>query len=269
MKTKKVKRVILIVALVVVVLTIMQLFILGYKGGIGPLKFLKNNKMAKLPGNEEQYHPENVVPLENSPLKGKRLLFLGSSVTNGSASLEKSMADYIAVLDGADVIKEAVNGTTLAGKGGNSYVSRLKKLDTNQSFDAVIVQLSTNDATQKVELGSLSDSMELGSFDTKTVVGAMEEIIAYAQATWNCPVIFYTGTKYDSSNYQAMVDVMPSLEEKWGIHVIDLWNDPEMNAVSAEDYELYMMEDGIHPTQAGYLLWWVPVFQENLYKWIG
>lgn len=267
-KKKKTKKTIMIIAIVVVVLTIAQLFILGYKGGIGPLKFLKNNKMAQLPGNVVQYHPENVTPLENSPLQGKRLLFLGSSVTHGSASLEKSMADYIAVLDGAEVVKEAVSGTTLADRNGTSYVSRLKKVDTNQSFDAVIVQLSTNDATQKVELGTVSDSKELGSFNTKTVVGAMEEIIAYAQKTWNCPVIFYTGTKYDSSAYQAMVDVMPALKEKWGIHVIDLWNDPEMNAVSAEDYALYM-NDGVHPTQAGYLLWWVPVFQENLYNWIG
>ena len=78
---------VLIVALFLVVLTLAQLFILGYKGGIGPLKFLKNQKMAKLPGNAEQYHLENVEPLADSPLKGKTICFLGSSVTNGSASI--------------------------------------------------------------------------------------------------------------------------------------------------------------------------------------
>lgn len=267
-KKKGSKKKLVIIAIVLVVLTITQMFILGYKGGIGPLKFLKNNKMAKLLGNAAEYHPENVVPLENSPLQGKRLLFVGSSVTNGSASLEKSMADYIAVLDGADVVKEAANGTTLADTNGSSYVSRLKKLDANQHFDAVIVQLSTNDAKQKIELGTVSDSREPGSFDTKTVVGAMEEIIAYVQATWDCPVFFYTGTKFESEAYAAMVGVMPQLEEKWGIHVIDLWNNEQMNAVSPEDYAFYM-NDEIHPTQAGYLLWWVPVFQEYLYNVIG
>ena len=34
----------------------------------------------------------------------------------------------------------------------------------------------------------------------------MEYIIVYAKQTWNCPVIFYTGTKYDSKQYQQMVD---------------------------------------------------------------
>ncbi|MCM1411833.1 MAG: SGNH/GDSL hydrolase family protein [Lachnospiraceae bacterium] len=263
---KKVKpaKIITIVAVIVVVLTITQLVILGAKGGIGPLKFLKNNRMAKLPGNAEQYHPENLTALEDSPLQGRRFLFLGSSVTNGSAALEVSVADYIRILDGCEVVKEAQNGTTLADNGGSSYLSRLKKVDTNQHFDAVIVQLSTNDAKQKVALGEVSDSREPDAFDTSTVVGSMEAIIAYAAETWDCPVIFYTGTKFESAEYQAMAETMPLLQEKWGIGVIDLWNNAEMNAVSEEDYAFYM-SDEIHPTQAGYLLWWTPVFQEYLY----
>ncbi len=47
------------------------------------------------------------------------------------------------------------------------------------------------------------------------------------------------------------------------IGVIDLWNNEEMNAVSDEDYDLYMY-DSIHPTQAGYLEWWTPVIEEEL-----
>lgn len=264
-KKGKVMKILLIIVIAAMVLTIAQLTVLGYMGGIGPLKDLRNAAMAKLPGNAEQYHIENVEPLESSPLSGKRLLFLGSSVTYGAASLETSMADYIRVLDNCEVVKEAENGTTLAEKNSFSYVSRLKKLDAGQQFDAVIVQLSTNDAKQNVTLGAVSDSRD--SFDTKTIIGAMEEIISYCQNTWNCPVFFYTGTKFDNAAYEAMVNVMPALEEKWGIHVIDLWHNEAMNAVSAEDYALYMQDD-CHPTQAGYLLWWVPVFEKNLYKWV-
>lgn len=264
----KKKKTWIIVGCVVAALTVGQLFILGYRGGIGPLKFLKNNRMAKLPGNAEVYHAENLSPLDNSPLQGKRLLFLGSSVTNGAASLNVSVADYIRVLDGCEVVKNAVNGTTLADAGVSSYVSRLEKTDSAQSFDAVIVQLSTNDATQKKPLGEITESKAIEDFDRKTVFGAMEYIIAYAQETWNCPVVFYTGTKYDSETYQAMVDGLLRIQEKWGIGVIDLWNDPEMNAVSAEDYALYM-NDPIHPTQAGYLKWWTPKFESYLYDFLG
>lgn len=201
--------------------------------------------------------------IENSPLAGKKLLFLGSSVTYGSASLGVSMVDYIAILDNCDVTKEAVSGTTLAKTGSNTYVSRLLKVDPAQNFDAVICQLSTNDATQKIALGEISASTVLEDFDRNTVIGAIEYIIAYVKQTWNCPVIFYTGTKYDSKPYAAMVDALLRLQEKWDIGVIDLWNDSDMNAVSAADYEFYM-NDPIHPTQAGYLKWWTPKFEAYL-----
>lgn len=267
---RKVKpaKVIGIVAVVVVVLTIAQLAVLGALGGIGPMRFIRNHMMSKLPGNAEQYHPENQAAVENSPLAGKRILFLGSSVTRGSAAMEVSVADYIRVLDGCEVVKEAQNGTTLVDKSGSSYLSRLKKLDTEQHFDAVIVQLSTNDATQKLPLGEVSGSTDPDTFDTSTIAGSMETIIVYATETWDCPVIFYTGTKYESAEYQAMVETLLQLQEKWGIGVIDLWNNADMNAVSEEDYGFYM-HDEIHPTQAGYLLWWTPVFQKYLYEWLG
>lgn len=262
------KKVIIIVVVVIVALTVAQLAVLGALGGLGPMKFLRNIMMSKVPGNAQQYHPENVTPVENSPLAGKRILFLGSSVTNGSAAMEVSMADYLKALDGCEVVKEAVNGTTLLDKGGSSYFGRLKKLDTNQHFDAVVIQLSTNDATQKLPLGTVCDSKDPSSFDRGTIVGSMEAIIQYSMETWNCPVAFYTSTKYDSAEYEAMVEVLPALQEKWGIGVIDLWHNEAMNAVSEEDYVFYM-HDKIHPTQAGYLLWWTPVFQEYLYSWLA
>ena len=34
--------------------------------------------------------------------------------------------------------------------------------------------------------------------------------------------LFYTGTKYDSKQYQQMVDVLFELQDKYGIGVIDL-----------------------------------------------
>lgn len=264
-KTNK-KKVIMTVSIVVVVFLVVQLTAMGWIGGLGPLGFLAQVRMSRIPGNAEEYHLDHVQPLANSPLQGKTICFLGSSVTYGDASLGVSMADYIAKLDGCTIIKEAVSGTTLAGSGSSTYPSRLlENVDPNASIDILVCQLSTNDASQKKALGSVLDSTDLEAFDRETVVGAMEYIIAYAKATWGCDVVFYTGTRYDSPEYQAMVDVLPALKEKWDIGVIDLWNDPEMNAVSQANYDLYM-NDNIHPTQAGYLKWWVPKFQQALYE---
>ena len=143
-----------------------------------------------------------------------------------------------------------------------------QRQDPNAQFDAFICQLSTNDASSAIPLGEISSSRNLEDFDTKTVLGALEYIIVYADTTWHCPVVFYTGTKYDSPAYGKMVEQLLKLQEKYEIGVIDLWDDAEMNQVSEEDYKLYMF-DVIHPTQAGYLNWWTPKMEAYLYDYLG
>ena len=267
---KKKGKIVLIVAAAVLVLALLGgLIFIGAAWRIGPFGFLRDIYLRKLPGNAEAYHLENVEPLTESPLAGKRICFLGSSVTNGDASLNVSFADYIPLRNGCTYVKEAVGGTTLVDNGDTSYIQRmLRNIGTDEHFDAFICQLSTNDATKKMPMGAISESTTRSDFDTATVAGAMEYIICYARETWNCPIIFYTGTKYDSAQYAEMVEFLYALQEKWDIGIIDLWNNEEMNAVSKEDYKFYMA-DSIHPTQAGYLLWWTPVMEQYLYETIG
>ena len=58
-----------------------------------------------------------------------------------------------------------------------------------------------------------------------------------------------------------MVEAIDQLSQKWTIGVIDLWNDDEVNDMSASnDY----MNDDIHPTRRGYKELWTPVFKECL-----
>lgn len=217
-------------------------------------------------GNNDKYSVANVQSLSNSPLQGKTIIFLGSSVTYGSAAKGESFVDYMVKRDGIVAVKEAVSGTTLVDEtvwGKKSYIERLKTIDPTIHADAFICQLSTNDASMKKELGTISDSFELEDFDTQTVAGAIEYVIAYAKQTWDCPVFFYTGTQYKSEHYEKMVALLLDIQAKWDIGVIDLWNDAEMNAVSKADYALYMV-NGIHPSRAGYRDWWTPKFEAYL-----
>lgn len=222
-------------------------------------------------GNDDQYSAANAQPLSGSPLQGKAIIFLGSSVTYGSAAKGESFVDYMVKQDGIVAIKEAVSGTTLVDEtvwGKKSYIERMKTIDPTIQADAFICQLSTNDATMKKPLGEVSDGFELEDFDTQTVAGAIEYVIAYAKQTWDCPVIFYTGTQYKSGHYEEMVALLLQIQEKWGIGVIDLWNDAEMNAVSKADYDLYMV-NGIHPSRAGYRDWWTPKFEAFLSEYLA
>lgn len=201
------------------------------------------------------------------PLDGKTFMFLGSSVTYGSASGGTSFVEFIKLQGNCNVIKEAVSGTTLVDNGDSSYVKRFennlvaKYKDTK--VDHLIVQLSTNDATQKKPLGKVIKSTSKTAMNTASILGAIEYIVAVAKETWGCEVSFYTGTKYESDLYGKMVEALYEVQKKWGIGIIDLWNDEEMNAVSEADYKRYM-SDSIHPTLLGYRVWWTPKFIAHL-----
>ncbi len=261
MKKKIGKRIAMIVGIIFIVLIILS--------GLGYLfrDQIVNLSFTKKPGNADIYHLENVEPNEKSGLKGKTLLFLGSSVTRGSAALNVSFIDYMERIDEITVVKEAVSGTTLVTEDENSYIPRMEAMDSEIQADCFVCQLSTNDATKGKQLGTIADSFERADFDTTTVAGAIEYIISYAQDTWNCSVVFYTGTRFDSEEYSQMVDLLLEIQQKWGIGVIDLWNDADMNAVSEEDYDLFMV-DSIHPSQAGYLEWWTPKFESYLTEYL-
>ena len=202
----------------------------------------------------------NTHPTARTPLTGKRMLFLGSSVTYGSAADGVSFVDFIAARNGCHVIKEAVSGTTLVDDGADSYIARLKRIDPSTPVDLFVCQLSTNDATQERPLGAICAD---GDCDTGTVAGAVEWIISHVRGTWNCPIAFYTSPRYDSASYAAMVELLGGIAGKWRIAVIDLWNDAGFNAITGEQRARYMA-DPIHPTRDGYLEWWTPRFEEAL-----
>lgn len=114
-------------------------------------------KLKRHPGNAEKYALDQVVEQEIEELNGKKIIFLGSSVTYGASSKGVSFVDYIGKRNHIKIVKEAVSGTTLVDENADSYISRMKKIK-EEDVDIFICQLSTNDATQKKELGAVSES---------------------------------------------------------------------------------------------------------------
>lgn len=257
---KKRTKVILIILTAVVVQQAAWIAFCGWKWGWGPFHKLSEYRYRSMPGNADRYAVSQVKPSGDETLKGKTVIFLGSSVTYGAASLGESFADDLSARLQCNVVKEAVSGTTLSTTSPNSYVTRLDNIKTRQA-DLFICQLSTNDASQKKPLGEVTDSERMEDFDTDTVAGAMEYIIAYAKDKWDCPVVFYTNPKYDSDEYAAMVELLYEIRDKWGIGVIDLWT--ELPEITEEERALYMA-DAIHPTRAGYLEWWTLVMEKDI-----
>lgn len=257
------KKMLVAVVAFIVLLCMLQLIFVGWFGGIGPFRGLEEKRMRKVAGNQSEYDFSQLEQMEGSPFPGGKIGILGSSVTYGSASQGQAVGEYLAARLGTELYKEAVSGTTLTDGESNSYVSRLKTIPAEEKFDLFLCQLSTNDATLAFPLGEVSEETDLDRFDTSTVIGAMEYIIAYAKAAWGCPVVFFTGSYYNSAAYGKMVDALKELQVKWGIGVLDLWSDKEFNTLSQEQRILYMWDD-IHPTKAGYSRWWGPELERQL-----
>ena len=178
-------------------------------------------------------------------LKNKTILFLGSSVTYGSASQGVSFVDIIRDNCGAICIKEAVSGTTLTDINEKSYVSRLKAIDKDIKIDLFICQLSTNDATREIEISKIKEAICF--------------ILNYVKKVFDCPIVFYTSTYFKSDKYASMIELLYSLKKQYHFYILDLYHDEDMLNVSGEDYKQYM-NDPVHPTFLGYKEWWTPKF---------
>lgn len=237
---------------------------LGYQYKKEILRFVYEQKLKFHPGNGNNYAVINAGSNPDTILTGKTIGYLGSSVTFGAASGHVSFVEYIARRNRGKYVKEAVSGTTLVDEGEDSYIRRMKKMDPDTKFDAFVVQLSTNDATQNKKLGTISQS---GLYDTKTITGAMEYIISYVKNTWHCPVLFYTNARYESEAYAAMVQRLKELQKKHVIGVIDLYTDDAFNDITDEQRNLYMA-DPIHPAKAGYLQWWTPEIEKQMISYL-
>ena len=217
-------------------------------------------------GNDPRYF-YCVQHEQDSPLKNKKILFLGSSVTKGMKSLGVSFADMLRRKYDFLMIKDAVNGTLLVEKGRDSYVSRLEKYTRDSKIDLLVVQLSTNDSHTK-------DPIQTGQRrDTQSIGGAIIYISEYAHNVLGCPVLFYTCPYFENEKYRKMCDFLHKLEEVGGgsrisphaqFYVVDIFRDGGFQSLSPFEFQLCMF-DSIHPTQAGYFRW-LPLFEEKLLR---
>lgn len=218
-------------------------------------------ELASLTGNSSKYNLDDVATDITSPLYGKKILFLGSSVTFGFGALAESFVDDLWKKDGVIATKDAENGTTLVDidryNPGDSYVSRFKEDLKRPKPDAFVLQLSTNDATTQQSLGQIATS---DYYNVKTITGALEFIISQAKTIWHCPILLYTNPDFDNTLYSKMVKMAIELANKYQISILYFYH---MNNVKAKDQDLYMA-DSIHPTRAGYLEKWTPAFEQKL-----
>lgn len=231
------------------------------------------------------------VQKASSSLEGKKIYWLGSSVTYGQASNGVAMSEYISALTGCECKKDAVSSTTILcdneseNTGAKSYLTRLMNstiFDKDENIDAFICQISTNDCISSYlsKRGEITekDDIDVDDFNSETTLGGVETIIAYVFNTWHCPIYFYSGSYFadglnkslrqnndpKGSDYAVLISQVKQISNKWNEHkdvhvgVIDMFNDDEFNQLASEKYYSWAMKDPIHPKKAAYLQWWSP-----------
>lgn len=214
-------------------------------------------------GNDQSFSPDRVTFHPASPLAGKKIAFLGSSVTYGFAAKGISFVDYLSAVDGVVAIKSAVSGTTLAGDSPDGYLARLTEDFSDPSYDIFVCQLSTNDNRHGKELGQVTANDQRQGFDLDTTLGAIEEICRQVRHRFGCPLVFYTCLQNDpQGKYEDLIKQLRRLQAKWDFAIIDLFHNEGL-LVSTAAHPNAMFDD-VHPTQEGYLKIWLPVFEAGL-----
>lgn len=187
--------------------------------------------------------------MSKHPLYGKMFYHLGSSISYGYANAGISFAEQISALTGSKYVKETVSGTTLATSKPNSYVERWSNFRFDDDPDYLVLQLSTNDFTQGVAMGTVTNATS--GFDTATASGAIEYIIDETRkisphtrvVVYTCAVKPNWGWK---QQYASFINInLRKIAEKWNIIVVDLFN------AETTDTSVWMSDD-IHPGGAQY-----------------
>lgn len=228
---------------------------------------MANLDIAQLPGNADQYSVAQTIKQADNQLTGKRIGFLGSSITIGAGSLNESFVDFLQAEYGIIPSESAISGTTLAGPATDSYIARLQSdFKDITKLDAFVCQLSTNDDRQNKPLGQIN-ATKTTAFDTTTTIGALEAILAEVATRYHCPILCYTCLRDPQDlAYANLIKQLYQLQAKWHFTILDLWADQQLRQLTT-DQPATMMDDA-HPTRLGYRELWTPKFETALTKMI-
>ena len=210
-----------------------------------------------------------VKDFSTNKLKGMSVYSDGDSITFGAkgTSYIKQIADN----EGMILTNGAVSGTSLAIREGrtDSICERIKALTGTYKY--IVVSGGVNDAFASIPLGTMdSDTNQqyLATFDTKTTLGALEEICR--TLIYNFPdskklfvlthrLLNGDGTTWSNSLQDKYWDGIIKVLDKWGIPYIDMRKIP-FASFNSNYLSKYFGENesmGTHPNTLGYTEFYV------------
>ena len=205
-------------------------------------------------------------------LYGKTALFLGDSITYGTGeddSLYCSWAGRLSAKYGMTAVNAGDPGARVSHTGSSGFiVNGLKKWTAAQSPDMIVMHGGVNDAINQIEIGQISAD---GNLNLQTFAGGLEDMFKKAKEAHPTSALFYItnyhhnrDTGKDMSGY---FDLAKEICEKYGVTVIDLYGNSELNTILAPTTTKYL-PDKLHANSAAYdvILPYISTVIEDYYK---
>lgn len=176
------------------------------------------------------------LPAQSQNSEEKRILFFGDSITAG-LGVDKSQAFPALIqqkIDSAGMNYEVIN----AGLSGETSAGGLRRIDwvMQKPVDIFVLELGGNDALRGIDLGSTKNNLQQIIDKVQEKYPEVQIFLAGMQVPPNL------GQEY-TSNFQKMY---PELAEENDLPLIPMM----LEKIGGSD--IYMQEDGIHPTPAGH-----------------
>lgn len=224
--------------------------------------------------------------LEKDPLYGKKITCTGNSITAATHSVPgHGYVEQIADAHGMTVDNHAIWGAIIpqGHPRANDDVTDIGCIhdtldDMDADADIVIISGSINDCEYYADTNFLGEIT--GDFSTEldltTFYGALEDMCKKAlQKYAGKPIIYVIEHRMTLDNttygqyYLKLHEAIVKVINKWGISIVDLFNDcPSLNYNNGYK-EKYTTGDGTHPNYEGYEKFYVPRVYAEIKKLTG
>jgi lysophospholipase L1-like esterase len=193
------------------------------------------------------------------------ILVLGDSTGygTGAGSGNKSIAGLL----GAEFLRYSITNMSKNGRTIGEALDTIKSLPADQTYELILLQLGGNDILQKRPLAVVEGELRqlfllahqhsaqvvmlsCGNVGTAARFVHTAEAIEYDQLTRQFRALFTTVATEASGTY------------------VDVFQEPDVD-VFAQEPDVYLAIDGLHPSAAGYAVWYQklePVLQKLLHN---
>ncbi len=201
-----------------------------------------------------------ITPYEREVPSAPRILVLGDSTGYGTGADKNS--DSIAGLIGRDYPDYTILNNSKNGRTIGELLIITEQLEG--TYDLILLQIGGNDILQSRDVGvveaELRTIVSQLSLHTNSIVMISAGNIGGASA--------FKGDKAQQLEKQTREfrAMFMRVGNETSLHYVDLFLEPEVDVMS-NNPKVYLAIDGLHPSSAGYALWYqslAPVLQQHL-----